>query len=56
MGYEDVGDSRDVRPDLGCGLVLEWGFFGGRIGWGVYPRVLEYPGTVLRSVWTAVNA
>ena len=51
MGYENVSERRDVRPDLG-GLMFGCG---GRIPWGVYPRVLEYPGTMVRSVWTAVD-
>lgn len=54
MGYEDVGERRDARPDLG-GLVFGCGFFGGKIIWGMYARILEYPGTVLRSVWTAMD-
>lgn len=54
VGDEDVGERRDTRPDLG-GLVFGCGFFRGRIPRGVYARVLEYPRTMLRSVWAAVN-
>jgi hypothetical protein len=54
VGYEDVGERRDARPDLG-GLVVGCWFFGGRIPWWMDARVLEYPGTVLGSVWIAVD-
>ena len=54
VGYEDVGERRDARPDLG-GLVVGCGFFGGRIPRWVNARVLEYPVTVLGSVWAAVD-
>jgi hypothetical protein len=32
--YEDVGERRNARPDLG-GLVFGCGFFGGGIPWSV---------------------
>jgi hypothetical protein len=54
VGYEDVGERRDMRPNLG-GLVFGCGFLRGRIPCRVYSRVLEYPGTMLRGVWTAVD-
>jgi hypothetical protein len=54
MGYEDVGEERDARPNLG-GLVFGRGFFGGRVPWGMHARILENPGTVFGGVWTAVD-
>ena len=39
MGYENVSERRDLRPDLG-GLMFG---YGGRIPWGVVPEGIGIP-------------